>query len=127
MLAGHNGLSVGDSFTAKALNFTSESTKELIEAGLENTSKLLSEYTTYGNLELEIVGIYSTSIPSNHLGIGWSNIQNTVFSDVYSAKLLDELYCTGPRGEEPNPDDDEGGVRLCHCICRRPQKHGQSH
>jgi putative ABC transport system permease protein len=108
VLAGRNDLSVGDTFTAKALNFTSESTKELIEAGLENTSKLLSEYTTYGNLELEIVGIYSTSIPSNHLGIGWSNIQNTVFSDVYSAKLLDELYWAGPRGEEPNPDDDGG-------------------
>ncbi len=33
---------------------------------------------------------------------------NTVFSDMYSAKLLEELALYGPLEEEPNPDDDGG-------------------
>ena len=110
VLAGRNGLSVGDTFTAKALSRTPESHKALIEADWDNINEADRVYTTYGNLELEIVGIYKSSItsykPRSHLGS--NNMYNTVFSDMYSAKLLDELNYAGPRGKEPNPDDDGG-------------------
>ena len=109
VLAGRNGLSVGDTFTAKALSRTPESHKALIEADWDNINEADRVYTTYGNLELEIVGIYSTNIASReNYGIGYSDMQNTVFSDVYTAKFLEELDYAGPRGKEPNPDDDGG-------------------
>ena len=109
VLAERNGLSVGDFFTAKALADTPESYAALIEAGLENADKVQTELTTYGNLELEIVGIYKsniTSYVSESNSLGNSDLYNTAFSDVYSAKLLDELSKKCPDGEEPNPDDD---------------------
>ena len=109
VLAGRNGLSVGDTFTAKALERTPESLQALTESGLDNINEADRVYTTYGNLELEIVGIYSSNILSHRANrIGRSSMYNTVFSDMYSAKLLDELTWYGPLEEEPNPDDDGG-------------------
>ncbi len=62
VLAGRNDLSVGDTFTAKALERTPESLQALTESGLDNINEADRVYTTYGNLELEVVGIYKSNI-----------------------------------------------------------------